>query len=196
LGNEKLTGYHVMLSQNRQVACWRTPATHIALYEKFLKVSDTLLPTGALAKLTLWHWDIHAPNIFVHEDRVTSLIDWQDVWIGPLFLQARQPHLVRYTGEMLLQLPEKYESLTDQDERAKLRSQVQSSGVAYIYDNETKTANPLLDKVMQLPQWRTRRDTVDFSSNTWDGDIIPSRQCLIWIIRYVCAASHPYNEAC
>lgn len=174
----------------------RTPAAHIALYEKFLKVSDTLLPTGALAKPTLWHWDIHAPNIFVHEDRVTSLIDWQDVWIGPLFLQARQPRLARYTGEMLLRLPGTYESLTDQDERAKLRSQVQSSVVAYIYDDETKTANPMPDKVMQLPQWRTRRDAVDFSSNTWDGDIIPFRQCLIWIVRYVCAVSHPYNEAC
>jgi aminoglycoside phosphotransferase (APT) family kinase protein len=127
-----------------------TPTAHIALYKNFLKVSDHLLPTGALEKPTLWHWDIHAPNTFIHKDRVTSLIDWQDVWIGPLFLQARQLRLVRYTGEMLLRLSENYESLTDQDERAKLRSQVQSSVAAYIYDDETKTANPLLDKVMQL----------------------------------------------
>ena len=97
---------------------------------------------------------------------------------------------------MLLRLSENYESPTDQDEGAKLRSQVQSSVAAYIYDDETKTANPLLDKVMQLPQWRTRRDTMDFSSNTWDGDIIPFRQYLIWIVRCVCAVSHPYNEAC
>jgi aminoglycoside phosphotransferase (APT) family kinase protein len=56
-----------------------------------MDVMEYLLPEGDLSRPTLWHWDIHASNIFVDNNRVTSLIDWQDTWIGPLFLQARQP---------------------------------------------------------------------------------------------------------
>lgn len=63
-----------------------------------MEVADYLLPKGDQIRSTLWHWDIHAPNMFVHKDCITSLIDWQDTWAGPLFLQARSPQLVDYNG--------------------------------------------------------------------------------------------------
>ena len=53
------------------------------------------------------------------------------------------------------------------------------------YESNTKKANPLLHKIYHLPHGRTRRDTLDFSANTWDGDIIPFRQCLMRIEQYV-----------
>jgi hypothetical protein len=134
---------------------------------------------------TLWHWDIHAPNIFVQGNRITGLIDWQDTWVGPLFLQARHPRLVDYNGEVVLKLPENYETTTDEDEKLRIRTQVEKSIILWSYEHDTKRINPLLHEVMHVPQGRTRRDTIDFSENTWDGDIIPFRQCLIRVARYV-----------
>ncbi|KAH0841198.1 phosphotransferase enzyme family protein [Fonsecaea pedrosoi] len=145
-----------------------TPSSHVALYEKFLAVADSLLPKKQdLVRSTLWHWDIHAPNLFVHDGKVTSLIDWQDVWAGPLLLQARHPRLVSRQGR-----------------KARIRSQVENSLVLWVYESQIKKRNPILHELSQLPQWRTIRDTVEFASNTWEGDILPFRQRLIRIARH------------
>jgi hypothetical protein len=162
----------------------RTPNAHIALYRKFMDVIEYLLPEGDLSRTTLWHWDIHAPNIFVDNNRVASLIDWQDVWIRPLSLQARHPRPVDYNGELMLKLPQNYNDLED-EEKMRVRTQVEKSLVLWTYETETKNKNSVLHDMLQISQARTKRDTVDFSANTWDGDIVPFRQCLIRIARYV-----------
>jgi hypothetical protein len=143
------------------------------------------MPEGDQVRPTLWHWDIHAPNIFVHENHVTSLIDWQDTWVGPLFLQARHPRLVDYNGESMMELPESYGALEDEDEKMRIRTQVEKSVVLWSYEMENKDRNPILHEILHVNHGRTRRDTIDFAANTWDGDIIPFRQCLIRIARYV-----------
>jgi hypothetical protein len=168
----------------------RTPGAHIALYRKFLDVAEYLLPKGYQVRPTLWHWDIHAPNIFVHENRVTSLIDWQDTWIGPLFLQARHPKIVDYNGEPMMKLPESYDTLRDDDEKLRIQTQVEKSIVLWTYEIESKNTNPILHDILHIKQGRTRRETVDFSANTWDGDILPFRQCLIRIARHVWSNIH------
>ncbi|KAH6723680.1 kinase-like domain-containing protein [Leptodontidium sp. MPI-SDFR-AT-0119] len=162
----------------------RTPEAHVVLYRKFLDVAEYLLPKGDQIRPTLWHWDIHAPNIFVHEGHVAALIDWQDTWVGPLFLQARHPRLVDYNGELMVRLPESYDALEDGDEKTRIRIQVEKSIVLWTYETETKNTNSILHDILHINQGRTRRDTVDFSANTWDGDIIPFRQCLIRIVRH------------
>jgi len=105
------------------------------------------------------------------------------VWAAPLFLQARYPQLIRYNGDILLKLPENYETLVDEEEKARIRAQVSRSLVQLVYESDTKTSNPILHKLFHFPQWRTRRDTVEFASDTWGGDILPFRQCLIRIAR-------------
>jgi hypothetical protein len=167
----------------------RSPAAHINLYRKFLDIAEYVLPRGEQSRPALWHWDVHAPNIFVHDGRVSSLIDWQDTWIGPLFLQARHTRLVDYNGELMLKLPEHYETVEHEDEKERIRTQVAKSIILWAYENETKRINPILQDILHIYQGRTRRETVDFASNTWDGDIIPFRQCLIRIARYVCSQS-------
>lgn len=152
-----------------------------------MDVVEYLLPEGDEIRPALWHWDIHAPNIFVHKDRITSLIDWQDTWVGPLFLQARHPRLVDYNGELMLTLPKSYDALED-EEKQRIQTQVQQSIVLWTYEMETKKTNPILHDMWHMKRSRTRRDTVDFSANTWDGDIIPFRQCLIRIARYISPA--------
>lgn len=102
-----------------------------------------------------------------------------------MFLQARRPRLVEYAGDLELKLPVGYEGIEDAEEKAAVRNRVEKSIVLWTYDAETRDSNPVLHDMARVAQARNRRDTVDFSANTWDGDIIPFRQCLIRIARYV-----------
>ncbi|KAH9220296.1 kinase-like domain-containing protein [Leptodontidium sp. 2 PMI_412] len=102
-----------------------SPSSHISLYKMFFRIIPYLLPPKKkLSGSTLWHWDIHSANLFVEGNRITSLIDWQDIWAGPLFLQFRHPKVVDYNGKVLLKLPENYETL-EGDEKARTRRQVE-----------------------------------------------------------------------
>jgi hypothetical protein len=150
-----------------------------------MDVADYLLPEGDRSRPTLWHWDIHAPNIFIRKDRISCLIDWQGAWIGPLFLQARHPRLVEFKGELITEVPQGYDDLEDEDEKLRIRTQVEKTLVLWHYETETETTNPLLHGIMKMEHGRTRLETLAFSANTWDGDILPFRQCLIRIARCV-----------
>lgn len=94
----------------------------------------------------------------------------------------------------MVSLPEIYDALEDGDEKMRIRNQVEKSIVLWTYENETKNTNPILHNILHVNQGRTMRDTVDFSADTWDGDIIPFRQCLIRIARYVWLNIH-YSKA-
>ena len=142
---------------------------HIALYKKFMNVADFLLPNKkSYVAATLWHWDIHASNLFINADtnEISGLIDWQDSWVGPLFLQARHPRLVDYNGEIQLRLPDSFKAIADKDEKAKIRAKVERSILIWSYENDTKRINPVLHEILHVRQGRTRRDTVDMASNT------------------------------
>ena len=72
----------------------------------------------------------------------------------------------------MLKLPAHHDTLEDADEKSRIRSQVERSLVTWKYELDTKRANPLLHEIFHLPQGRTRRETVEFSANTWNADII------------------------
>ena len=65
--------------------------------------------------------------MFVDNVRVASIIDWQDVWVGPPLPRARRPRLVDYNGKMLLRLPDNYEDMADLDEKARTTDGVKRS---------------------------------------------------------------------
>lgn len=162
----------------------RSPEVHTDLYERFQKVIGDLIPDDRdLSRSTLWHRDFHSRNIFVQHGKVTALIDWRDCWAGPLFLQAQEPAFVRYAGERMLYLPEHYESIPDEEEKAALRRKVQKSAVQWAYEADTEELNPLLHRVYRLPQGKMRQELVDFAANTWDGDILPFREILIRVVK-------------
>lgn len=172
-----------------------SPDAHGALYKKYLAVTPYILPEdNSMSRSTLWHWDMHTPNIFVEDDRITSLIDWQSTWAGPLFLQYRYPKLADYTGDVLLKLPGDYKEMEESD-KVRVKDQVERSIVQFLYETETKKQNPLLVKVNDTPQGTTRRRTVEFAEDTWDGDILPFRQCLIRLERFVWPAFHLEKSA-
>jgi hypothetical protein len=171
-----------------------SPEVHVALYKKYLGISPYISPKDErMTRPTLWHWDMHAPNIFVKDDRITSLIDWQSAWAGPLFLQYRYPKLAKYTGDVMLRLPENYKNM-EKIEQDQVANQVEKSLVRYSYETETKKQNPLLVKVNDIPHGITRRQTVEFAEDTWEGDILPFRQCLIRLERFVPHCSFSRNQ--
>ncbi|KAI1821833.1 kinase-like domain-containing protein [Xylaria intraflava] len=159
------------------------PEAHLALYDKFDRISEYILPGAPLDKSTLWHWDTHASNLFIKDGKISSIIDWQDSWAGPFFLQARQPQLVRYKGEMMLFLPPNYETLEDEAEKSRIRLQVEKSILIWSYERKTKKVNELLHEAFHLPHGPTRQNAVIYSTNTWEQDIIPFRESLIRVQR-------------
>ena len=118
------------------------------------------------------------------EDKITSIIDWQATWAGPLFLQYRQPPLVDYSGEILTELPENFKDL-EEDERARVSEQVANSILLYIYETTTADENPLLSEILRMEHGLLRKQTIAFAGNTWDSDIKSFRQTLIRVKRSV-----------
>ncbi|KAH7381551.1 kinase-like domain-containing protein [Pyrenochaeta sp. MPI-SDFR-AT-0127] len=159
----------------------KSPEAHIDLLQKYLSVVGKLLPTEEdLLLPTLWHRDLHRGNVFVHEGQVSSIIDWQCVWVGPRNLRARTPQLVDYSGEIQTKLPENFKEL-DPQEKDRVREAVRRSILLYIYETSTAKRNPSLYKVMRYPNGKTLEQLVEFAHNSWDGDILPFREVLIRI---------------
>lgn len=108
----------------RRAAAQKSPMEYISLYRKFEAIAPFVVPGEGSDAPTLWHWDLHAWNLFTQDDRITSVIDWQFAWTGPLCLQYQQPKLVDYNGPVMLKLPETFEQIQNDDERNHIRTQV------------------------------------------------------------------------
>jgi hypothetical protein len=79
---------------------------HLNLPEKYLSIVPGFMDIDRLlSRPTLWHGDFHSSNIFVDDNRITAVIDWQGSWTGPLLLQAQLSPLVDYQGHILLNCP-------------------------------------------------------------------------------------------
>src|ERR1700683_5084659 len=94
----------------------RDPSAHLAVLDQFHSMISSIIPFGSpkLVQPTLWHHDLSGSNIFISDTKlaegrisITSVIDWQNTWVSPLYLQA---HVLRvfcyhapWPGTMLLQ---------------------------------------------------------------------------------------------
>lgn len=81
---------------------------------------------------TLWHYDLSGSNIFISDTElaegrisITSIIDWQNTSVAPLYMQARVPCLFRYHapwnlpgGFEIAVLPEDIEEMTKDGQKA------------------------------------------------------------------------------
>ncbi len=92
----------------------------------------------------------------------------------------------------MLRLPEDYKDM-EKSEKDRVANQVERSLVQYLYEMETKKQNPLLVEINNVPQGVTRRQTIEFAEDTWEGGILPFRQCLIRLERFVMPSS-PLHE--
>jgi hypothetical protein len=115
---------------------------------------------------------------------ISSIIDWQGIWVGPLMLEARHPKLVDYDGEIILKHPNNFDEL-EPDKRNEMEKQIASSIIIYLYEKEIAVQNPRLHKVFHLKSGRRRTEPILFAGDTWDNDILPLRETLIRIARWV-----------
>ncbi|KAJ9227024.1 hypothetical protein DTO027B5_8130 [Paecilomyces variotii] len=83
------------------------PAEHVSLLQRYLSVAPHLVPREEnILGSFLWHSDLRTPNVFVDDTgHITSIIDWQSTWAGPLFLEGRHPHLLDYNDGKTLTDP-------------------------------------------------------------------------------------------
>jgi hypothetical protein len=166
----------------------------LSLLDRFEAIFSHLPPKPPrFSRPTIWHWDIQPENIFVKNGRVADIINWQGAWIGPLFLQARRPTLVRqHHGEMILELPDDYESIEDPAEKAGIADQVEKSILLSFYKRETRLRHQELHALFNLPQARRRREAVSFASSlSNDDDVVFLRDRLVGLQRYVRPCSLP-----
>jgi hypothetical protein len=131
-------------------AAQNSPNAHLSLLQKYLDVAPCLLPIDTdIITSTIWHTDLHPGNLFVDKGRITSVIDWQRIWAGPLVLQARHPQLVNHRGDIILEAPANVKDLGS-DEKAQLRRQMASSIVLYLYEHQVAKGNSRSDKSASL----------------------------------------------
>lgn len=130
----------------------------------------------------LWHTDLHTSNLFVDNDHITAVIDWQGTWTGPLFLQVQPSPLLNYQGSVVLERPDNFKDL-DAEEQAQIKQKIFKSTLYQLYLMETEERNPILAKAFHLNHGKTRRLPVELAANTWDDDIISFREALINVER-------------
>jgi hypothetical protein len=165
----------------------------MSILDKFEATCSHLPPRAPhLSRPTIWHWDVRPDNLFAKDGRITDIIDWQDTWIGPFFLQARRPRLVDHHGEVILHLPDHYKTIEDPEEKASVADHVEKSILLWCYERETKLRHKELHAIFTLPQAQKRKDTVAFTSELADGEVAPSRACLIELKR--CVLSPLYSS--
>ncbi|EFR04208.1 protein kinase subdomain-containing protein [Nannizzia gypsea CBS 118893] len=80
---------------------------------------------ASISKPILWHTDLHSGNIFVSEQdptQIVSIIDWQFISAGPLFLQVNWPDFLKPNDEYIYgvvqpQLPDDFETLDEAEKK-------------------------------------------------------------------------------
>lgn len=160
------------------------PQAHLDLLKKYLSIVPCLMDIDPLlSRPTLWHGDLHSSNIFVENNLITSVIDWQGSWTGPLFLQAQPSPLVDYQGSILLNRPDNFDEL-DPEQQAQIKRQIFKSTLFQLYLMGTEKRNPLLAKAFHLDHGKTRRLAVELAGNTWDDEIVSFRESLINVEKY------------
>lgn len=162
------------------------PSDLIALQQKLSVIAEDLLPHAQqLVSPTLWHWDLHAPNIFVEGNTITAVIDWQDAWLGPLLLHNLRPRLLEFRGESMLRLPADYSSLADKEEKDKLCAQVEKSLLLKSFETALKSHEPAVEQVWTLPQRDMIQSAILLAAGTWESGAVRFREILIRIRRCV-----------
>ncbi|KAI9664305.1 MAG: Phosphotransferase enzyme [Alyxoria varia] len=160
------------------------PLEHIQLQMKLLAVLPALVDIDAgLLAPKLWHTDLYSRNIFIKDDRISSIIDWQGAYTGPFFLQAHPAGVINYTGPQMLKYPDNFDEL-DQSAKERIKSQASQSALLQLYIREVEKQNPDMAKVFELSHGKTRCNAINFAKDTWNGDVVAFRESLLNVERY------------
>lgn len=164
---------------------------HIELLQKFLAVLPMILPLEKeVSHATLWHHDLHEDNIFVDDEdptRITSIIDWQNIWAAPLFMQARFPSIVDCPwpyprGAVMPRLPDGFSNLSE-DEKTLEEQKLQEVKLKKYYEIGSRRLNPVAFKAMSSMDSDDDPTVtiLQIVNQTWDDGPVPLQELLIQI---------------
>jgi hypothetical protein len=140
----------------------RSNSDEIADLQMTMRVMDGLelnFPRlASLSKPTLWHTDLHMGNIFVsNEDptKIVSIIDWQFISVGPMFLQVTWPEFLKPTQEYTLgvvepKLPDGFDQL-DAEEQAAATATQKDAILTKSYELRSLRQSPNIYHSLNLP---------------------------------------------
>ena len=168
-----------------------TPEIHIQLLQQFLCVLPYILPPSKdIASPVLWHPDLHPNKIFVDQTdptKISGILDWQEVWAAPLFIQAQFPLIFNcdgpYTwGAVEPKLPDDFDLLAESDKESAL-NRLSEERLKKFYEVASRKFNPLVFKAMDA--MRNEDDPTTFIfyivGQTWVDGPIPLKELLIQI---------------
>lgn len=167
----------------------QSPSVHLDSLQKYLQIFEHLIPQGepALLRPTLRHPDLRPSNIFVSDNfEITSLIDWQNSIILPLYLQSGIPKDLDNSMDFIsrdLQPPSLPQGVSElaEDERLQQLETLAKRQLHHFYMIETGENNPAHLDAMSYPFSIGRRKIFELSSAPWQGDNIPLRSSLIFV---------------
>ncbi|GIZ44690.1 hypothetical protein CKM354_000788100 [Cercospora kikuchii] len=168
----------------------QSPATHIDSLEKYLSITEHILPrddnNNSLLP-TLRHPDLRPANIFESPDfAITSIIDWQHSVVFPALLNAGVPEDLNNSRDPVSKaletprLPTNLESMTE-DEQAEQLAILRERELHYEYITQTAERNPLHFEALRYPYSTGRRKLFNLASAPWQGDNIPLRSTLVFL---------------
>ncbi|KAE8153098.1 phosphotransferase enzyme family protein [Aspergillus avenaceus] len=153
----------------RQSDSQESPDCHIKLLDRYLEVVPHLIPSyPGQNRSVLWHSDLHFGNIFVKENQIVSIIDWQGCSSLPVFHACRIPKFLKIHGPLLFDLPPAT-GLTPQEKEETLR-RYQLTQLQRLYVSKFCEVDNDVFSALSFPQALTRQQLIDFSGYTWDDD--------------------------
>jgi lysyl-tRNA synthetase class 2 len=137
--------------------------------DKYLKIASHLVPAEEdLHRSTLWHPDLHLGNIFVEDNKIVNIIDWQGCTSLPLFLTCRIPKFLRIDGPLLFDLPPAA-NLTIREKEENL-ARYQLTHLQKFYVSKLRHLDDKIFRALSYPHALTRQQLVDFAGSTWEDD--------------------------
>jgi hypothetical protein len=153
----------------RQSTSQESPGCHIQLLEKYLKILPQVIPSdGDLYRPTIWHSDLHFGNVFVENNKIASLIDWQGCMSLPLFLTCKIPKFLRFSGPLLFDLPPAA-GLTAEEKKEKLL-RYQLTQLQSFYASKFKGLDSSIFRALSYPHAIVRQQLIDFAGSTWEDE--------------------------
>ncbi|KIJ60544.1 hypothetical protein HYDPIDRAFT_98464, partial [Hydnomerulius pinastri MD-312] len=186
---------HILDDPNRVLPGQGNREDHVTLLSEYTTLVPILIPPHReQTRPVMWHPDLHASNVFVKQCEgqgkispatplaVSSIIDWQGVWIGPAFLQMKVPPLYRMDGvppgRQLPVLPENFDRLSEGE-----KEEVEERRKRRIHHKLFELAAfPL--PIFDMKAREERIFLEDLAQVTWPYGIIPFRMALYRIYQH------------
>ncbi len=164
------------------------PNTHLSLLSKYLTIAPHLVPQEQrLSAPTLRHPDLSLANVFLvpNSTKISSIIDWQDAAVLPLFMQAGYPAFCEHDTSRPQSLakpvlPENFDQMSSADKQiAMAKFRLEEANV--YYTAATGLGNPAHLRALRLRHLGLRQYLISQAGFPWDADVINLKAALVGI---------------